>query len=220
MNDWTIDHMIANNLFCNICIALYPQVGRLFSGMTVALHIANSGSMATVGLNLTQLLPRGVGEYGHAMGDCSCVLLLRIFLLLSFLVFSMFDDIGTRSCLLLNLLVVIYQAVTSPSKRVTPGNALTRTATGNTMVRSVFTTTVTRNERKRDNPNFLSLDLGTNVHQWDNPQHPATQWLIRSAGRFDPSRRYVIESKNARGKYLNVAGASTADSANIHVRGA
>ena len=39
-------------------------------------------------------------------------------------------------------------------------------------------------------------------------------------GFFDPSRRYLIENKNARGKYLNVAGAAHHDGANLHVRGA
>ena len=38
--------------------------------------------------------------------------------------------------------------------------------------------------------------------------------------QFDPSRKYVIENKHARGKYLNVAGAAHNDGANIHVRSA
>ena len=82
------------------------------------------------------------------------------------------------------------------------------------------------------------MTLGTNIHQWDNPSNSATQWIIRPAGgggghhhhqpqhhhhqrvSFDSSRKYVIENKNARGKYLNVAAADYNNGANIHVRSA
>ena len=73
------------------------------------------------------------------------------------------------------------------------------------------------------------FQIGTNVHQWDNPQHNATQWIIRPADeaatsmqqpRFDSSRRYTIENRHARGKYLNVFGASFDNGANLIVRSA
>ena len=66
------------------------------------------------------------------------------------------------------------------------------------------------------------------MQQLDNPGDPSSQWIIREADgdqaphdddqAFDPTRRYLIENKNARGKYLNVAGASQASGAELDVR--
>ena len=60
------------------------------------------------------------------------------------------------------------------------------------------------------------------MHQWDNPTNSSTQWIISPVptAKFDAGRLYLIENKHARGKFLNVAGGSNDNGANIHVRGA
>merc|ERR1719199_2161269 len=57
-----------------------------------------------------------------------------------------------------------------------------------------------------------SADNGAKIHQWDNPGSVETQWRISKVGgthKFkSPFHRYTIENNKARGKFLNVHGAS------------
>ena len=68
-----------------------------------------------------------------------------------------------------------------------------------------------------------SLDLGAKIHQWNNPGQPETQWRIRvvPSSQFDtPGATYAIQNNKARGKFLNVYGASYDNGGKIIVRGA
>ena len=71
-----------------------------------------------------------------------------------------------------------------------------------------------------------SLDLGAKIHQWDNPGAPETQFrihLVQKAKKVkfkNAHHRYTIENHNARGKFLNVYGASYDNGGKIIVRGA
>merc|ERR1719198_869719 len=65
---------------------------------------------------------------------------------------------------------------------------------------------------------------GTKVQQYDNPGSSSSQWIIRRCladerqvvhAPFLPNYRYVIENKNANGKYLSVD--SGANGASIHL---
>ena len=66
-----------------------------------------------------------------------------------------------------------------------------------------------------------SLDLGAKIHQWNNPDQPETQWRIRlvPSSQFDPpGATYAIQNNKARGKFLNVHGASYDNGAKLVVR--
>merc|ERR1712113_223615 len=56
-----------------------------------------------------------------------------------------------------------------------------------------------------------SFNRGANVHMWNNPWSPASQWYITPSGIEGHSGRmgYVIESSRAVGQYTNLQGAST-----------
>jgi len=66
-----------------------------------------------------------------------------------------------------------------------------------------------------------SKDLGAQVHTWDNPGNPATQWRVRFVGTDDKLPRggalYTIESVNAPGMYMNVQYDSFDRGANVHL---
>ena len=65
----------------------------------------------------------------------------------------------------------------------------------------------------------MHYDIGAKVIQWDNPRAPETQWFIRPVSEFaTPGRVYTIQSKSARGKFLNVDRASYDNGAELHVR--
>jgi hypothetical protein len=63
-----------------------------------------------------------------------------------------------------------------------------------------------------------SSDNGAKIHQWNNPHAPETQWRIRMvpSSQFDtPGATYAIQNNKARGKFLNVYGASYDNGAKI-----
>jgi len=56
-----------------------------------------------------------------------------------------------------------------------------------------------------------ATDNGAKIHQWDNHDASETQWrinLIQSSQLDTPGAAYAIENNLARGKFLNVHGAS------------
>ena len=67
-----------------------------------------------------------------------------------------------------------------------------------------------------------SLDLGAKIQQGDNPGSVETQWIVSKVGekhKFkNPLQSYTIESNKARGKFLNVHGASYDNGAKLIVR--
>merc|ERR1712032_277588 len=66
-----------------------------------------------------------------------------------------------------------------------------------------------------------SRDNGAKIHQWDNPGKPETQFrihLVLKAKKVkfkNPHHRFTIENNKARGKFLNVYGASYDNGAKI-----
>merc|ERR1719296_120259 len=57
-----------------------------------------------------------------------------------------------------------------------------------------------------------SFNKGANVHMWNNPWSPASQWYIVPQGDF-----FVVESARAIGSYLNLKSAKTNRRTNIQL---
>lgn len=63
-----------------------------------------------------------------------------------------------------------------------------------------------------------SQDNGANAHLWDSPTAPATRWrLARSPEGGDAHASFTVESVHVTGRYLNVAGNSRDNGANVHL---
>merc|ERR1711907_459563 len=62
--------------------------------------------------------------------------------------------------------------------------------------------------------------MGAKIHQWDNPLSVETQWRIRivpSSQFVNPGAIYTIQSKRARGKFLNLSGGSKDNGTKLHL---